>query len=87
MKIYAYILLLNLLAHICASTPREKGNIKVLERNFLLNESSLEEFTRRQLAYLSGRYSVTANISDYLNLQYTMEIGIGTPEQKFRVRI
>ena len=84
---YILLLLLNLLVHTNANTPRERGNVKVLQRNFLLNESSLEEFSKRQLAYLAARYSKTANMSNTLNLQYTMEIGIGTPEQKFKVRI
>lgn len=82
---YILLLLLNLLVHTNANTPRERGNVKVLQRNFLLNESSLEEFSKRQLAYLAARYSKTANMSNTLNLQYTMEIGIGTPEQKFKV--
>ena len=89
------VLLLSLLSLFLLANSREipLGDRNVytqkLQRNYLLRDSTIEEFAHRQNTYLKMKYlgvsDENVTLKDFQNAQYTMPIAIGTPKQTFNV--
>ena len=62
-----------------------------LTRNYLLKDTTVEEFVMRQKAYIGMKYLGLSDhdvpLKNYENAQYTMPIAIGSPKQTFNVRL